>query len=106
MALAFEVSDSKEIAYAIAAHDEYLSYLAFAISDRDNEWTIDPTHEFYSCTFIFLLTTNHKWQISNESNFFSAILFDEASEGPCRANFHPPSSMAVGQPPGRGNAVS
>ncbi|EJK62741.1 hypothetical protein THAOC_16635 [Thalassiosira oceanica] len=54
MALAFEVSDSKEIAYAIAAHDEYLSYLAFAISDRDNEWTIDPTHEFYSLPYCLM----------------------------------------------------
>lgn len=48
-ALAFEVRDSKEIAYAIAAHDEYLSFLAFAISDRDNDYTLDPTHQFYSC---------------------------------------------------------
>ena len=105
MALAFEVSDSKEIAYAIAAHDEYLSYLAFAISDRDNDWTIDPTHQFYSCTYGTTFATNHN-EILKRFVFCSAILFDEESEGPCPASLHSPSSLAVGQPPGRGNAVS
>lgn len=77
MALAYPISNVKDLIHAFAAKDEFISALSLYLHcNQDDYYIMDPTDDYYVAPYCFMRTTNNKprWQRRHDNDCTSGFL--------------------------------